>query len=101
MSALRMSAPFAVGERVRVRADKPDPTARHIRTPHFFRGQVGQVARQVGQFQDPSLLAEGRRGAPLVLYRVRFAAASLFPQAAPGDEIDVELYENWLEPAGG
>ncbi len=53
----------------------------------------------VGQFQDPSLLADGRRGAPLALYRVRFAAPALFPQAAPGDEIDVELYENWLEPA--
>jgi nitrile hydratase len=94
-----MSAAFAVGERVRVRSQKPDPTARHIRTPHFFRGQVGQVALAVGSFQDPSLLAEGQTGAPLALYRVRFAAASLFPQATPGDEVDVELYENWLEPA--
>lgn len=95
-----MSARFAVGTRVRVRGEKPDQAARHIRTPHVFRGREGVVALSLGAFQDPSLLAEGRTGAPVPLYRVRFAAPSLFPQARAGDEIDVELYETWLEAAG-
>jgi hypothetical protein len=95
-----MSARFAVGDTVRVRAEKPDAASRHIRTPHVFRGRVGRVALAVGDFQDPSLLAEGRTGAPVPLYRVRFAAPALFAQAQVGDEVDVELYETWLEAAG-
>lgn len=92
-----MSTRFAMGARVKVRAGKPDPAARHIRTPHCFRGQDGVVVLSLGAFQDPSLLAEDRTGVPVPLYRVRFAAPSLFPQAQAGDEIDVELYETWLE----
>lgn len=91
---------FAVGDAVRVRQARPDPAARHIRTPHVFRGQVGRVALAVGDFQDPSLLAEGRAGAPVPLYRVRFDAPVLFPRAQAGDEIDVELYATWLEAVG-
>jgi nitrile hydratase len=94
-----MTMRFAVGDAVRVRQAKPDASARHIRTPHAFRGRIGRVALSVGAFQDPSLLAEGRSGAPVPLYRVRFAAAALFAQATAGDEVDVELYETWLEPA--
>ncbi len=36
------------------------------------------------------------------LYRVRFAQSRVWPDysGAPGDTLDVELYEHWLEPAG-
>jgi nitrile hydratase len=48
-------------------------------------------------------LAYARSGLPAQpLYRVRFAQRELWPDYAgsPGDTVDVELYQHWLEPAG-
>ena len=40
-----------------------------------------------------------QKGALIVLYRVRFDLASLWGTSGPvGDSVDVEIYENWLEP---
>jgi nitrile hydratase len=47
-------------------------------------------------------LAYGRNGLPaLPLYRVRFAQRQVWPDyaGAPGDTVDIEIYEHWLEPA--
>lgn len=91
-------ARFAVGARVRIR---DLPTATHHRTPHYVRGQVGEIARFCGAHPDPERLAYGDPAAPPVrLYRVRFSQTALWAgySGAPGDEVDVEIYEHWLEP---
>lgn len=89
---------FRPGERVRVKALFPPG---HVRTPHFARGSRGEVAQVVGSFRDPEELAYGRRaGAPVHLYRVRFAQGELWPDYAgpPHDTLVADLYEHWLEP---
>ena len=94
-------ARFASGAAVRVRAAYPPG---HIRTPWFVRGKAGVVERLCGSFANPEELAYGRDGLPKrPLYRVRFRQDSLWPDyaGAAEDTLDVEIYEHWLEPAGG
>ena len=90
---------YASGQHVRVRkVDAPG----HIRTPHYIRGKAGVIERFVGFFKNPEELAYGRSGQPLrALYRVRFVQADVWPdyQGAPGDTLDVDLYEHWLQTA--
>ena len=89
-------ARFSVGQPVRVRlADPPG----HVRAPRYVRGHLGLVERICGAFPNPEERAYGRKGALIVLYRVRFDLASLWGTSGPvGDSVDVEIYENWLEP---
>lgn len=88
---------YGGGERVRVReVDSPG----HIRTPHYIRGKTGSIERLVGYFRNPEELAYGRSGEPRrALYRVRFMQAEVWPDYAgsPGDTLDIDLYEHWLE----
>jgi nitrile hydratase beta subunit-like protein len=90
---------FAPGARVIVRgADPPG----HIRTPWYIRDQTGEIERLCGAFPNPEELAYNRSGLPAQpLYRVRFRQRELWPdyKGAPGDTIDVEIYQHWLEPA--
>src|SRR5215472_14707292 len=89
-------ARFAPGMRVRV--EQRDVSG-HNRTPRYVRGKCGVVERICGAFGNPEELAcgtlDGRR---VPLYRVRFAQRDLWPgyAGAPGDTLDVELYEHWL-----
>jgi nitrile hydratase len=105
MSAATASPPaaaaipaFKAGERVHVRkVDAPG----HIRTPHYIRGKTGVIERFAGYFKNPEELAYGRSGAPLrALYRVRFEQSHVWADydGAPGDTIDIDLYEHWLQP---
>ena len=74
----------------------------HIRTPHYIRGKTGTVERFVGFFKNPEELAYGRTGEPKrALYRVRFVQNDVWRdyEGAPGDTVDIDLYEHWLEPA--
>jgi len=90
---------FAPGERVRVRAAEPPG---HVRTPHYTRGHLGVIESRAGSFANPEELAYGRSGEPSVpLYRVRFEQKQLWPDyaGAPHDNIVVDIYEHWLEPA--
>lgn len=96
---------FDVGKRVRVRVDAPETATPggHIRTPWCVRGKTGVVERICGHFENPETLAYGRDGLPKrVLYRVRFALSDLWSDAPPGfaaqDTLDVEIFEQWLEP---
>ncbi|WP_409197304.1 SH3-like domain-containing protein [Jannaschia sp. W003] len=89
-------AEFARGARVRVRRMAPPG---HVRTPHYLRGHAGEVERVLGPFADPEALAYGRPGARRALYRVRFRAVEVWGRSdAPGDTIEAEIYEHWLEP---
>ncbi|MEM6974475.1 MAG: SH3-like domain-containing protein [Pseudomonadota bacterium] len=88
---------FQPGDRVRVRNGRAPG---HIRTPFYVRGCIGRVERICGAFADPQELAYHRPGLPaLPLYRVRFTMAAIWGARAeaPGDTVDVELYETWLE----
>ena len=93
-----MSA-FAHGARIRVKADFPELRGPcHIRTPHYLRGRVGRVVRDLGDFPNPEDLAFARPAPVLKLYQVAFEPRSIWPDAG-ADEIVVELYETWLEAA--
>jgi nitrile hydratase len=94
-----MSVLFTPGDRVRVRLAFPPG---HVRTPFYVRGKSGVVERVLGCYRNPEELAYGRRGEPdLPLYRVRFLQRDVWPDYAgrPDDVVDVEIYQNWLEPA--
>ena len=89
---------FRPGDRVTVR--RADPPG-HIRAPSYIRGKPGVIERLCGMFGNPEELAYNRTGAPLPLYRVRFAQHVVWPdyRGGAGDSVDVEIYEHWLEPA--
>ncbi len=98
-AAEAVRARFRAGDRVRVRAATPPG---HVRTPHYCRGHAGVVERVCGAFPNPEELAYGRAGEPaLPLYRVRFASRELWADYAgsPGDAVEIEIFQNWLEPA--
>lgn len=93
-------ARFAPGDTVHVRLAHPPG---HVRTPWFVRGKRGVVSRILGEYANPEELAYNRDGLPrLPLYEVRFRQRDVWADydGSPRDTVDVDLYENWLEPAG-
>jgi nitrile hydratase len=90
---------YAVGERVRIRdLGKPG----HVRTPTYARRKTGVIERYCGAFENPEERAYGRWGLPRIpLYRVRLRQHDLWPDydGAPGDMLELEIYDHWLEPA--
>lgn len=94
-----MSALFAPGSRVRVKALHPPG---HCRTPFYTRGRLGTVLGVIDHQPDPEALAYGRPGLPrLPVYRVRFDLAELWPESrgGKGDAVVVDLFAPWLEAA--
>ena len=90
---------YKPGDRVTVRKAYP---LGHIRTPFYIRGHSGVIERLCGSFRNPEELAYARSGEPLQpLYRVRFAQAEVWPdyRGAPGDVLEVEIFQHWLEKA--
>ena len=91
---------FAPGTRVRVKDDWPETRGPvHIRTPHYIRGMQGTVVRQLGEFANPEDLAFARPAQVRPLYHVRFDQPSIWQEGQAGDEVQVEIFEHWLEPA--
>jgi len=94
-----VKARFRLGERVRIASRA---CAAHHRTPAYAKGRTGTVERVCGAFGRPEALATGGDGGPLqTLYRVRLRQADLWPgyRGRPGDTLEIEIYEHWLEPA--
>jgi nitrile hydratase len=95
-----VTATFKAGDRVRVKADERPG---HIRTPAYVRGKLGWVERLHGEFRNPEQLAYARDGLPAQpLYLVGFRQTDLWPQRyaeSPRDNLYVDIYEHWLEPA--
>ena len=88
---------FAPGEEVVVKDEWPEASGSvHIRTPHYVRGRPGRVLRRLGAFPNPEDLAFARPAPLRDLYHVGFALSDLWPEAAPGDEIAIEIFEHWL-----
>jgi len=91
---------LAPNARVRVKNDWPEARGpAHVRTPHYLRGAEGTVVRLLGAFPNPEDLAFARPAQMRVLYHVRFEQPAIWQEGRAGDEILVELYEHWLEPA--
>jgi hypothetical protein len=91
---------FATGTHVRVRDDWPETRGpAHVRTPHYLRGLQGTVVRALGAYPNPEDLAFARPAAKRTLYHVAFDQPPVWQEGRPGDELLVELYEHWLEPA--
>ena len=89
---------FAAGEAVRGKDAWPEASEPvHIRTPHYVRGVVGEVIRQLGAFPNPEDLAFARPADRRPLYHVRFRKGAIWPEAKPDDEILIEIFEHWLE----
>jgi nitrile hydratase len=91
---------FAPGDCVLVRDDWPERRGPcHIRTPHYLRGRAGRVERVLGAFPNPEDLAFARPAPRRVLYHVLFEQPPLFGEGARGDDVLVEIFEHWLDPA--
>jgi hypothetical protein len=92
-------AAFKVGDRVRVARRSP---VGHYRTPMYVRGMVGSIERVLDTFLNPEEEGYGKNaGAKVRLYRVRFKQTELWPDyhGSDRDELQIEIYEHWLEPA--
>ena len=88
---------FAVGDRVRARNRHPTG---HTREPRYVRGRTGVVHEHYGAHVFPDRSAEGEREA-CHLYSVRFEASELWGEpAASRGAVYVDLWEDYLEPAG-
>jgi nitrile hydratase len=91
---------LAPGQKVRVRLDWPELRGPcHIRTPHYLRGEQGTIVRHLGDFPNPEDLAFARPAALRALYHVAFGLSDVWHEGSGPDELLVELYEHWLEPA--
>ena len=91
---------LAPGTEVRVKDDCPETRGPcHIRTPHYVRGRRGRILRRLGAFPNPEDLAFARPAPTRALYHVLFDETALFPDSRQGDDLLVELFEHWLEPA--
>ena len=91
---------FAPGTRVRIKNDWPETSGPcHIRTPHYVRGELGTIVRHLGDFPNPEDLAFARPATRRPLYHVAFNPRPFWPEAKGPDEVIVEIYEHWLEPA--
>jgi nitrile hydratase len=90
-------ARFAVGDRVRTRAERVD---HHTRLPGYTRGRVGTVARVLGGHVYADAHAHGQGEDPQWLYTVAFEAGELWPGAdPPGHRVSIDAWEPYLEPA--
>ena len=91
---------FPPGTRVRVKDDWPERRGPcHIRTPHYLRGRLGTVQRLLGRFPNPEDLAFARPAPKRALYHVLFEQPPIWDEGRPGDELLVEIFEHWPEPA--
>jgi nitrile hydratase len=89
---------FQPGDIVRVKDQWPEQAGPvHIRTPWYLRGNTGQVVRAFGAFPNPEDLAFARPAEKRPLYHVRFRRNAIWPEVASDDELQVEIYEHWLE----
>lgn len=88
---------FAIGDKVTARNMHPGG---HTRLPRYARGKVGIVARVHGVFRFADTTAQGLGACPQHLYAVTFNARTLWgADAAVQDEIVLDLWDNYLEPA--
>jgi nitrile hydratase subunit beta len=91
-------ARYALGDRVRTIAAKPD---HHTRLPAYARGKMGIVERIHGAHVFPDSNAHGLGECPQWLYTVAFEEKELWGAQTPRQHstISVDAFEPYLEPA--
>ena len=93
----RLTPRFRLGDAVIVPPLRPHPG--HTRVPRYVRGKHGVIERHHGTFVFPDTVAVGQGEHPQPLYTVRFEARELWgPEAVAGDSVQIDLYEDYLEP---
>ena len=92
-----VKAGFSCGDKIYVVNINP---LTHTRLPQYVRGKRGVVVGDHGVFVFPDTNAELRGEKPQHVYWVRFAARELWgQQAAPGDSVYLDMWDDYLEPA--
>jgi nitrile hydratase subunit beta len=72
----------------------------HTRLPQYAAGARGRIVRIHGAHVLPDSNAHGLGEAPEPLYTVVFAASELWAAPEhPGDEVTLDLWQSYLEPA--
>ena len=94
--AMETQPVFAVGDVVRCRQIH---SAGHSRLPGYAKGVRGVVARWHGGFIFPDTNAVSEGLQPQHLYTVRFATQDVFGGNAGRDDINIDLFEPYLEAA--
>ena len=93
---------FAIGARVRTSAIAGNRVQNggHTRLPTYAAGRIGTVVLLHGAHIFPDSNAHFQGEAPQHLYTVSFAAGDLWQHAeSPHDEVRLDLWEDYLEPA--
>ena len=93
---------FAIGARVRTSAIAGNRTQNggHTRLPAYAAGRTGTIVLHHGAHVFPDSNAHFRGEAPQHLYTVSCAAGDLWQHAeSPEDEVRLDLWEGYLEPA--
>jgi nitrile hydratase beta subunit len=76
-----------------------NPTG-HTRLPRYARNKQGTVERDHGVYVFPDTTAHGLGEKPQHVYSVRFTARELWgEQASPRDSVNIDLWDDYLEPA--
>jgi nitrile hydratase len=89
-------ARFKPGQRVHVR--NLNPTT-HTRLPRYVRGKTGTVEADRGVFCFNDTNAHGQGHKPQHVYSVCFNARDLWgEQAAAGDTLRLDLFDDYLAP---
>lgn len=91
-------ARFAVGDRVRTRAERVD---HHTRLPAYVAGHVGTIEHVHGAHVLPDTNAHGLGEQPEWLYTVVFDATDLWDDADAGQKVSVDAWESYLHTVAG
>ncbi|MEP2533984.1 nitrile hydratase subunit beta [Shimia sp.] len=97
-----VEARFSVGEAVRTRrpARNTKVTGGHTRLPVYASGIQGEIVLRHGTHVLPDSNAHGLGEAAEPLYAVAFSARDLWgEEAQDGDEVVLDLWQSYLEPA--
>jgi nitrile hydratase len=90
-------ARFAAGAKVRALNIHPKT---HTRLPRYVRGHEGVIHADLGVFGFPDWNSEYKGHKAQHCYTVRFSQQTLWGRdAAPGDSLYIDLWEDYLEPA--
>ncbi|MDE3078451.1 MAG: nitrile hydratase subunit beta [Paracoccaceae bacterium] len=93
---------FVVGQRVRTRLPARNTLVEggHTRLPAYAAGHIGRIVRLHGAHVLPDSNAHRLGEAPEPLYGVAFDAAALWGASeGAGDEVMIDLWESYMEPA--
>ena len=88
---------FTVGQRVRAKATEPAEPARHTRLPRYVMGHEGTVVivEPAQVLPDSHAHFQGERAQRV--YTVRFDSWELFGSDAERFDLNIDLYEDYLE----